>query len=41
MRIRQITLLLVLITILFACSDTPKPSNAIWDQSTFETANWN
>jgi outer membrane biogenesis lipoprotein LolB len=42
MKTRRIVLLLALITILFACSDTPKSSsNATWDQSNFETANWN
>jgi hypothetical protein len=42
MRTRQIALLLALVTILFACADTPKAStNGIWDQSNFETANWN
>lgn len=38
----RIVLLLALVTILIACGDTPKPSqNAIWDQSNFESANWN
>jgi type IV pilus biogenesis protein CpaD/CtpE len=42
MRTRQIVLLIALVTILFACADTPKPStSAIWDQSNFETAIWN
>jgi ABC-type uncharacterized transport system auxiliary subunit len=39
---KRVLLLLALVTILFACTDTPKPStNAIWDQSNFETATWN
>jgi hypothetical protein len=41
MRTRRIVLLIALATILFACAGTPKPSNGIWDQSSFETANWN
>jgi hypothetical protein len=42
MRTRQIVLLLALVTILLSCGPTPNPSSsAIWDQSTFETANWN
>ncbi len=42
MRTHQIMLLLALVTILFACADTPKPpATATWDQSNFETAIWN
>jgi hypothetical protein len=42
MQTRRIVLLLALVTILIACGDTPKPSqNGVWDQSNFETANWN
>lgn len=42
MRTRRIVLLIALFTILIACADTPRPSTtAIWDQSNFETANWN
>jgi outer membrane biogenesis lipoprotein LolB len=42
MRTRQIALLLALATILFACTNTPKPpASATWDQSNFETAIWN
>jgi hypothetical protein len=41
MRTRQIVLLIALVAILISCTDTPKPSNGIWDQSNFETANWN
>jgi hypothetical protein len=32
-------LLLTLMTTLFACADTPKPSmSGVWNQSNFETA---
>jgi len=42
MRTHRIMLLLALVTILIACTDTPKPSqNGIWDQSNFESATWN
>ena len=42
MRTHRITLLVVLIAaILIACGPTPTPTNGIWDQSNFETANWN
>jgi hypothetical protein len=34
---RRIVLWLALVTILFACSDTPKPANAIWDQSNYDS----
>jgi hypothetical protein len=42
MRTRRIALLLALVTILFACADTPKPSlSGLWDQSNYETPTWN
>ncbi len=42
MRTRQIALLIALVTILLSCGPTPDPSKSgIWDQSNFETANWN
>jgi hypothetical protein len=42
MRTHRIALLLALVTILIACGDTPKPSQSgVWDQSNFESANWN
>jgi outer membrane biogenesis lipoprotein LolB len=41
----RIVLLLVLLTLLTACSSSPNPGsnsgNAVWDQSNFETSNWN
>ena len=42
MRRHRILMLLALVTILFACTSTPQPSTSgIWDQSNFESANWN
>jgi hypothetical protein len=40
----RIVLLLALLALLSACSSTPNPGsnpNAIWDQASFETSNWN
>ena len=40
----RIVLLLALLSLLTACSSTPNPgsnSNAVWDQASFETSNWN
>lgn len=40
----RIVLLLALLALLTACSSSPNPgsnANAVWDQSNFETSNWN
>ncbi len=42
MRTHQIVLLIALVALLLSCGDQPKPpDSATWDQSNFETANWN
>jgi uncharacterized protein YceK len=45
---RRIILLLALLALLSACSSAPnlnsgsnQNANAVWDQSNFETTNWN
>ena len=39
---RSVVVCLALVGLLMACTNTPQPSSSgIWDQSTFENAQWN